>query len=84
MDKQDDMPDFSKTDAYRSNKTRQSEDQASAPTQQNPSPGGQQTMHCLHQLGARAFHGWYGLDLQDFYPCLAGCLTLEDHPKAGA
>ena len=28
VDKQDDMPDFSKTDAYRSSKSRQSEEQA--------------------------------------------------------
>ncbi len=31
VDKQDDMPDFSKTDAYRSSKSRHSEEQARAP-----------------------------------------------------
>ena len=31
VDKQDDMPDFSKTDAYRSSKSRHSEEQARPP-----------------------------------------------------
>ena len=40
VDQQDDMPDFSKTDAYRSNKTRQSEEMPrAAASQQVPSAG---------------------------------------------
>ena len=72
VDKQDDMPDFSKTDAYRSSKQRQSEEQASAPAHQKLPPTGPNPPCILSQ-------GW-------LVPCSSAALhtLMRSTPQAYA
>lgn len=50
VDKQDDMLDFSKTDAYRSSKAKEAEDQTKASTDQKDSSQDGQHMAACHMI----------------------------------